>query len=140
MRIRTALGITAGTALLLGASIAFAQQETTQTPPAHPYQQSSEIANCYGAHAGMSGMRGNSMMTGMMNGYGMMGERMNWRSGMHATLQRLLVTLETAKATTDPAKLKTLLDEAQQEASQLMNHMGMMSGMSSPSTQQNGRR
>lgn len=115
MKLRTVLGIVAGTGLLLGASIVYGQ---SQTVPSHAVQ----IQNCQtpmmnhmSYQAGMAGMRGTYMKNGAMNG----------QAGMHSMLQRLEAAIQQARTATDPAKVKSALNEAEEQIIQFMNHIGV---------------
>ena len=122
MKFRTTLGVIAGAGLLFGALVAFAQQQTSSNMPAEP--QSSQMSmggmmNHMGSHMGMSGMSGNHMMD----------RTSTPQFHLRATLKKLQAAIEQARTANNPAKLRSALDEAQQEISQLMSHMGPMGAM-----------
>lgn len=107
----------AGVALLLGASFAFGQQGSNSATQGQNQQSSTSATSAYFCPYANSGM-----YRGMAYGSGM--GRMAWQgSGMRATFQKLQSTLNQAKSTTDPAKVKSLLNQAGQKLSQLMSHM-----------------
>lgn len=106
----------AGVALLLGASFAFAQQGSKSVTPTQGKQTPTNGTAAYYCPYAGSGMYGRM-------GYGANMGGMWQRSGMSATFQKLQATLDKAKSTTDPAEVKTLLNQAEQELSQLTSHM-----------------
>lgn len=110
----------AGVALLLGASFAFAQQGPKSASQTHDRQTSTYGMTAYNCPGGASGMyRGMAYKSNM-------GAMSGQHSGMRAMFQKLQSTINEAKSATDPAKVKSLLNQAGQELSQFMSRMEMM--------------
>lgn len=117
MKVRKYVVPLAGVALLAGASFAFAQQSSQPVAQAQSRQSSTSGTSAYYCPYANSGMyRGMAYDSNM--------GRMTWQgSGMRATFQKLQTTLNKAKHTNDPARVKSLLNQAEQELSQLTGHM-----------------
>lgn len=116
MNVRRHVLPAAGIALLLGASFAFAQQGSTPAAQSQSQQTPNQGASAY-----YCPYAGSGMYQGTGNGANM--GAMWQRSGMNATFQNLQATLEKAKGASDPAEVKSLLNQAQQQLSQLSSHM-----------------
>lgn len=116
MRIWKYAAPVAGFALLLGASFAFGQQGSKSVTQAKGQQPGTSATPTYYCTYGNSGMYG-----GMA--YGTPMGTMWQNSGMRTSFENLQATLSNAKSTTDPAKVKSLLNQAEQQLSQLTSHM-----------------
>jgi hypothetical protein len=117
MKIRKYVVPLAGVALLAGASFAFAQQSSKSVTQAQSQQSSTSGTSAYYCPYANSGM-----YRGMAHNSNM--GRITWQgSGTRATFQKLQDTLNKAKSTNDPTQVKSLLNQAEQELSQLTSHM-----------------